>query len=248
MNDPIPASKKLRRRKAECAQCGGLRNCNVRGDYCESGDDDVYQWRRDWYILECRGCEYVFIQTVGTSSEDYDHNDDGATELNEHIEYWPARSKRERPVWMSNIQRGRRGTRSLDVSLDELYRALDHDMNMLAAIGIRTTFDIAAELLEIDERFSFKDKLIELVNKGHVKAIDLPQLETLVEAGNASAHRGWKPGAEDLEALMTVLEGFIHEAFWAPELKRRLKAQLDETSAKVPKRDSPAKAATQAHA
>ena len=42
----------------------------------------------------------------------------------------------------------------------EMYtRALDNDLPRLAAVGVRMIFDMAAELLQIEERLTFKQKL-----------------------------------------------------------------------------------------
>lgn len=60
-------------RKAECASCGGVRNCYIRGEHATSGDDEHMWWRTDWYILECAGCGSVFAQSVATDSESYDN-------------------------------------------------------------------------------------------------------------------------------------------------------------------------------
>jgi len=57
-------------RKAECSECGGPRNCEIRGRYDDRYDDDDsgFSGNVTWYILECRGCEHVFVQTVSTNS------------------------------------------------------------------------------------------------------------------------------------------------------------------------------------
>jgi hypothetical protein len=41
-------------KKAECSECGGLRNCDIRGDYEQSGGDDYFDWSVTWNILQCR--------------------------------------------------------------------------------------------------------------------------------------------------------------------------------------------------
>jgi hypothetical protein len=114
---------------------------------------------------------------------------------------------------------------------------------MLAAIALRTSVDIAAELLGIDPEQSFKSKLNELVTGGHIGKVDQSRLDILVEAGNASAHRGWRPKAEDLNVMMDVLEHFVHDTFVAPEQKRQLDAKIEKLE-KVPTRQSKTSAQT----
>ena len=74
-------------RKAFCSNCGGERNCEVRGRHLQRGGDDDFQWHKDWYILECRGCEHVFALTVSSNSEEYrnDYGPDGET-LTDYID------------------------------------------------------------------------------------------------------------------------------------------------------------------
>jgi hypothetical protein len=100
---------------------------------------------------------------------------------------------------------------------------------MLAAIGIRTCFDIASELLKVDPALSFAEKLDALVDAKHIRQLDRQRLETAVEVGNATAHRGWKPKAGDLDTMATVLEDFVFDAFVQPHRRKT----LDEAAAKV---------------
>jgi hypothetical protein len=106
----------------------------------------------------------------------------------------------------------------------------------LSGIGIRTSFDVAAELLGIDPAKSFEEKLDALVSGEHIGKVDRDRLETLVDAGSASAHRGWVPSADDLDTMMAILEHFVFEAFVAPARRKKLDAKAVEMKAKVPAR------------
>ena len=222
--------------KAECSQCGGMRNCDVRGAH-EVRYEDEHTWgRTTWRILQCRGCEHVFVQTNSIFSEDYEPTEleDGST--NETLKYWPALSKRKMPEWMSSsgITVGNIG--GLDPVLLELYTALDNDLHMLAGSGIRTAFDVASDLLGIDQGLTFGEKLDELVTMKLIGAVDKDRMAVLVDAGSAALHRGWRPTAEDLDAVMAVLEHFIFEAFVAPDRRRKLDEGAAKVKTKVPPR------------
>jgi hypothetical protein len=165
MTDPAPAAKAADTvRKAECSQCGGIRNCDILGEHADRYEDDDFQGNTVWYILKCRGCEHVFVQTVSTNSEDYDnyYEEDGSAGISykETIKYWPALSKRKKPEWMSEYGIDSDNVESLSAAMLELYGALENDMRMLAATGIRTTYDIASELLGINPNFTFEKKLV----------------------------------------------------------------------------------------
>ena len=58
-------------RKAQCAECGGMRNCDIHGLKEVVYADEHFSAVTTWYLLECRGCETVFVETVATNSEDY---------------------------------------------------------------------------------------------------------------------------------------------------------------------------------
>src|SRR5690606_23682608 len=115
-------------RKAICSECGGERNCDIRGVFEHGDSDEHFQWHRSWYILQCRGCEYVFIQTVSTNSEDigYSYDYDGSTiaVANETLAYWPGVSKRERPEWLTINGVDAVDDAALNEALIELYSAL----------------------------------------------------------------------------------------------------------------------------
>lgn len=237
----VNSRKKEKIKKAECFECGGERNCRIRGRYTQHGGDGVdFQWTTDWYILQCRGCDTVFAQTVSTNSEDYDHYDayDGnfETVYKETIEYWPAQANRSYPEWMTEAGIDAEDVEKLDEALIELYKALNNDLNILAGIGIRTSFDVASNLLGVEEDLPFQKKIEALLKDGKIGPQDRERIGLIVEAGNASAHRGWKPSTENLNTLMSILEYFVHDNFVAPARKARMEAKVARVGKEVPRR------------
>ena len=232
---PQPKSK-----KAECSNCGGERNCWIRTRFLQQGGDNDFSWQVTWLTLECQGCEHVFVQTISTNSEAYEnyYEPDGSSNYHviETLSYWPAISKRNRPEWMSEAGIDAENVEDLDKSLLELYGALDNDLHMLAAIGIRTSFDIASRLLDIDPELSFIKKLETLVTTARISTLDFSRINVLVIAGSASAHRGWIPTAEELKSMMEILEHFIFITFVEPARRTRLDARALELQARIPHR------------
>ena len=176
----------------------------------------------------------MFAQTDVTTSEDYNqyYDEDGQEqcEMNHTYNYWPALSKRARPEWMGEYGlTGVNDVDALDTAMVELYGALNSNLPMLSAIGIRTCFDVASEVLEVDPALTFAEKLDALVETKRIREVDRERLETAVEAGNASAHRGWKPEPNDLATMMNILEHFVFDAFVQPNRRK----QLDEDALKV---------------
>ena len=212
-------------RRAFCSNCGGTRNCEIRGEYVKDYDDDAgHFWGR----------------TVATNSEDYGSvvTIDGTHEL-EHFEtlsYWPAISRRQAPSWIAGTGIDADQSGSLQAAMLEVYGALDNDLHMLAAIGIRTVWDVATELLGIPTHLSFENKLSELVKQDRIGGLDKDRMQVVVDAGSASAHRGWRPAPTDIKTMMDVLEHFIQTAFVGPEHTARLDAAAAKVKNTVPPR------------
>ncbi|MBZ9604003.1 DUF4145 domain-containing protein [Phyllobacterium chamaecytisi] len=227
--------------KAHCSNCSGERNCEIRGHHKVRGSDDYAEWWTTWYLLVCCGCEHVFAQSVSGNSESYDYDcDEQGRETRtpvEAITTWPAKFKRNRPDWFVD-HRTVVDIPSFGIyrSLSELYGALDNDLNTLAAIGVRTTFDIASEQLGVASGLSFEKKLQAMVDCKLITESQSDHLGVLIDAGSASAHRGWQPSVDDLDTLMDVLEEFLHDSFVAPAKKKVADAKVAKMKAKVPPR------------
>lgn len=230
--------------KAFCANCKGDRNCEIKGHHRVSDSDGRVDWWCDWYLLVCCGCDHVFAQSVASDSEShypvgYDREGNLEYEHNEHIRSWPARFKRSRPTWLDTLERDIEHAKASDFSacLVQLYEALDHDLNILAAIGIRTSFDVASEILGVDPDKGFESKLAEMENKSLITPSQRSDFEVLINAGNASAHRGWNPSFQDLDPLVDTLEHFINDTFVVPHLRKKAADGVAKVKTKVPVRN-----------
>jgi Domain of unknown function (DUF4145) len=211
--------RKTRQIRSHCPNCGPGRYANVL--YCheaagEGDETDIWESIKS-YMLECGGCKTVFFQEEYMCSEDI--GPDGPVK---RITYYPAPAKRKRPNWFSLLD-VEPGLYSL---LNETYNALDVDARVLAATGARTIFDRASELLGINPAGTFKDKLDELENQGHISSSERGSLDILTDAGGAAAHRGWKPTPNQLDTVMSIVETFIHRKFILESEVKRLSGQI----------------------
>ncbi|WFU14412.1 DUF4145 domain-containing protein [Bradyrhizobium sp. CB3481] len=214
-------------KKAFCSDCKGERNCNVHGEYIDYASDENVWERKEWLLLQCCGCEHVFVRTVGTFSEDYSYGVDdrtGETELiyDETTEFWPATAKRPRPQWFPAYCFEDEKLEGLHGVMTELYGALDHDLLRLAAAGVRTAFDLASEALGVHTALTFKQKLDALVDAGKINNLDKDRLETLTDAASASLHRGWAPAPSDISTMVDILKHFVHRWFIQPAIDQKL--------------------------
>ncbi len=134
-------------------------------------------------------------------------------------------TRRERPPWLGLLSWDHEDFYDL---LKSMYVAVDNDLRQLAAIAARTAFERTAEKLCVTSG-SFRGMLDELVNLGEVSDRERTMLATLTQAGNAAAHRGWRPNVEQLDIALSIIEAFIHRV-WV------LNAAATKLDKEIPKR------------
>jgi hypothetical protein len=222
--------------RGHCPNCDADRNAEVLAeDTLEKVHEESGIWFRSTHsILRCLGCDRRYIRLVELCSEDCDDDfdpDTGETSLtlNERVTYWPSApapcpATRPRPEWLwpdfqfwPDLQETKLGLGSeypdLARLLREVYTALDCNLQTLATIGMRTVFDCASQLLGCNPCQNFQEKLKELAAGNKISGEDKEMLSVLTDAGNAAAHRGWKPQEDQIDPLMRALENFLERAF-----------------------------------
>ena len=201
--------------KGHCPKCGADRVADIAGSktYEENWVEDEFgpMWVTETYrILQCRGCERLYVQRELWFSEDgaeYDIDPVTGKERQVYkprVTYWPLPEKRKKPDWMHQFDDG-----MLRGLLDEVYGALDADHRVLAAIGIRTVLDQTMVSEGANPASSFAEKLKELKKKGIIGESE-KTFEQLIAAGSAAAHRNWKPTPDQLSTLFDGMENYLH--------------------------------------
>jgi hypothetical protein len=216
--------------KAHCPECGADRKAFVRGEHrVDSHDQSSGTSSRDTgMILECCGCERVYFRRDFWFSEWESFGEDALTgeptlEGGTETTYWPPASSRKRPHWLTTIHEA---DPVLGGLLTEMYDAIAGDLRVLAAIAVRTAFDRASEKFGVETTKSFKEKLDYLSSYGHIGYDEEDVLSVLVDAGNAAAHRAWRPSIEELSTMVDMLESFIHRSFVIGGGIKKLKASV----------------------
>ncbi len=216
----MASSSKVKIVRGHCPRCGPQRRAEVKGEVVtnygteEEGVTSVESHR----LLQCLGCNAPYFQVL---VEFLDMpSDEADTE-----QYWPAPNKRAKPEWLYEIIRIDYAFYKLLLSL---YSALDNDITVLAASGVRTVFDRATELLGIDPDLPFVDKVRALKMQGRIGSHEEEDLKTMVDAGSAAMHRAWAPPPKELDTMMVTLERFLHHAFVLREKTASLKLKVPE--------------------
>ena len=209
--------------KAHCPTCDTMTNCDIHAKIIKNWvhDEDGHHvcGKENYKLLQCRGCETVFFHHLSTNSEDinnrYINEKEYISELNETIITFPKPEKDDiRPFWFGQLYYK---DTQLHTIMDEMYTAYTHKSFILASIALRTTFDRVIDILNIDPALSFKEKLDELVKTNMVLEKEKDNLDIIVEAGNAAAHRGWSPTEKIFKSLLTVTENFVKRAILPDE-------------------------------
>ena len=229
--------------KAHCPSCDGSRNCKIEGHYQKVFGEELVGFWTNNFLLVCQGCETVFFQTVEYCSENYDETTDFNGRPN-GIRYipttktWPSPLKRLIPERFKKyrVHIYDNYSKLLGRMLEEVYEAYDKDLLILASVGIRTCFDIVSTSLSIDPNLSFAKKLEKLRDDGYVTQEEMDNLAVLVEAGNASAHRGWFPNTQDVRILLNILENFIENTIIKPIETKMLEETVATIKEKIPPR------------
>ena len=213
----------------DCPSCGPHRNLCVRGHHeVIFRDMNIKCWGKIHFrILECRGCNFVFFQKkeILPNFEHIAINPESIEDgiHAETILYYPAISRRSLPDWSYTL---RLKDEILGSLIEDVYGALNADLRLSAAIATRTVFDRASELHGIDPGASFGEKLDALLSNGKISGNEREALKILIDAGNAAAHRGWRPTYDELETMLPILETFLYRTFILESAATQLKTNI----------------------
>lgn len=222
-----------------CTNCNGYRNCKIEGYYYNLHPGNYLVWE-EFYILKCQGCDFCFLMKETATEDDLQQDEvTGESYAFGVKEYFPPQSKRNIPDWIKKRQSMLEINDEMEKVfeiLSEVYGALNGNLLTLALIGIRTTFDVASEFLGIDSSLSFKNKVETLKRENKLREKEEERINILVEAGNAAAHRGWKPELSHINTVMDILEEFIHREIFLPALSEERREREQDLQKRVPPR------------
>ncbi|WP_415878554.1 DUF4145 domain-containing protein [Methylomonas sp. TEB] len=119
-----------------------------------------------------------------------------------HSHIYPGFLKEPFPQWTHDLEE------TYMVLFWEVYQAAALGLNSLAMMGIRAIIDKFA-LDKIGDIGGFAKKLNTLLNAKIINADQHALLEVVVDAGNASAHRGYKPDNNHVKICLQIIEQLI---------------------------------------
>jgi len=118
----------------------------------------------------------------------------------------------------------------------ETYAARKNSLTTLCAMGIRAVIDVFA-VAKVGDIGGFSKKLNKLKTEGHLSESQFSTLATVIEVGNAAAHRGYFPTPEQIDACLAVLEAIFFFEIQNKELEI-LKGSIPGRGAKLTNKGS----------
>jgi len=141
-------------------------------------------------LLKCRGCGGLTMREWQEGSA-----------LGGRAEtYYPPRVSRRPPPWL-NLHRDEE-IRGL---LAEVYTALHADQRRLAMMGCRAVVDRVL-VQAVGDAGGFEEKLGRMVDQHLLSQPHREILFAAIDAGSASAHRGYLPNPEALDHVVSIVE------------------------------------------
>ncbi|WP_145360178.1 DUF4145 domain-containing protein [Alienimonas californiensis] len=204
MNEP-------RRLTAHCSECGGDRNHLKFGTVKTSwhSDEAGMSGGTEYSLIQCSGCDHVAMRIADTCTEERDYE---TGELIPTYKYMPPAALRKLPHWLRDFEQEHPTDKSIGTLLRQVYWAIHAEAFNLAAMGIRALLEHVM-IDQVSDKGSFKGNLTAFAAAGHVTETQRDFLDSALEAGHASMHRGYTPPRPDLMNLLDISEGIIQSIY-----------------------------------
>ncbi len=110
------------------------------------------------------------------------------------------------PKWYADLP-----TNIREMLLEVRY-ALKKELNALSSMGLRSVIDMICTD-QVGDIGGFSQKLQKLEHEKLITPKNRQIIETALEVGHASVHRGYFPPAKDLQAVMDIVDHFVRELY-----------------------------------
>jgi hypothetical protein len=106
--------------------------------------------------------------------------------------------------------------------MKQVYTALDSNSRGLALMGARAAVDIVL-VEKVGDSGGFAEKLKTAEAAGILGRKNRQVLDAALDAGNAAAHRGYQATADDVNAVIDIVENLLQAVYHLESLADRLK-------------------------
>lgn len=201
------------KKKAYCHHCGGKTNQEILFKETEFDTREVFfeslkgesRWvveQREWEITKCLGCDFLNldIETIHVGNK------------NTTSQRIPGNPRRQVPSWIFGLDR-----KYIEI-LGEAYSAFNNGSFRLTLMGFRAVIDIFM-VDKVGDTGSFSSKLALLEQEGEISSSQKQLLDTAIDAGNASSHRGYCPSEETLHSIASIIEHLLNTTILVTKIK-----------------------------
>ena len=173
------------------------------------------------YAIQCRGCHDFSLRTEEWYFDGIPSPESEYTLV--QVTFQPPRLWRRAPDWLEELRDINTDFYSL---LKEIYSAANDDQVRLLSMGTRTALDQLMSVVLGGDFGSFEEKLAQMVSNGHLTEKQKDDLETVVDAGSASSHRGYKPPRQVIQAMLMTMEGLVQNHYVTGPMLKTAKAHI----------------------
>ncbi len=192
--------------QAHCNRCGHSTKHDILAIEEREDDDDGGYTCETYEMLNCRGCGSVKLRYTDQYNEMV------------HVVYYPPAIARREPGWVrddiiSDLTGNEpRVPTHVCQLMREIYNALQSDSRRLVAMGIRAVLE-SVMIDKVGDKKRFKANMDAFEAAGYLSVRQRGHLDTILEAGHATIHRGWEPTKADIVTLLDIAESLIQVAY-----------------------------------
>ncbi len=143
--------------------------------------------------------------------------------------YYPATPIRTLPPWFRQLKG------NLRKLMPEIYQAVNYGLRSIASTGIRTIIDQVI-MDKVGDAGNFEQKLNALLDAGILDLEEVEPINTIINAGSASAHRAFVPTTKTIMHMIDIMESMLEKIYIVPRKKADLIKKADVVKKSTPKR------------
>lgn len=198
-----------------CEHCAQETKHVIAASFEENGDEEVgdynsVSWTTKSQVVQCLGCESVSFRRTTSHSEDYDIDENGGMSYAVHTQFYPHRAKIRELVDFIALPLG------IQDIYQETVQAIDSDLRILAAIGIRAIIETICSDLSVKGR-TLEIKIGKLQEMSLVTKDGAKLLNKLREVGNDAAHKVSRLTEEQLHVALKVVNNVLEGTYLIPD-------------------------------
>ncbi|TDD97533.1 DUF4145 domain-containing protein [Flavobacterium cellulosilyticum] len=192
-----------------CRNCKGVRNHKELFQKKTRGGDDFnyFMWIKNYFVIECLGCENISFLEVSGDTEMVDYDEEGNREYyfekNIFPFYLEKSNELEHLFYLPDKIKG---------IYTETILAFKSNSYILTAGGLRAIIEALCNHLKI-KKGNLEERIDLLHNKGHLTLSESKRLHSIRFLGNDALHEIEKPKKEHLFILLDIINHLLTNLF-----------------------------------